>query len=67
MISAIVAVKQPTTPASPLPAETDMSTISPTYQLGDAKITRVTDTLLHGLAPSFLYRDWSDTLLERRA
>lgn len=66
MISAIVAVKQPTTPAPPLPAETDMSTISPTYQLGDAKITRVTDTLLHGLAPSFLYRDWSDTLLEQR-
>ena len=38
-----------------------------TYQVGDAKITRVTDTLLHGLAPSYLYGDWDAALLDEQA
>jgi len=35
-----------------------------TYQVGDATITRVTETLLTGLAPSFLYADWDARVLD---
>ncbi|WP_354682588.1 MBL fold metallo-hydrolase [Cupriavidus necator] len=37
-----------------------------TYRIGDARITRATDTLLHGLTPSFLYGDWSADVLNEQ-
>ncbi|TDR80686.1 MBL fold metallo-hydrolase [Paludibacterium purpuratum] len=43
-----------------------MSTTIKTYSIGDAKITRVTDTLLYGLTPSLLYRDWHDDILSEQ-
>ncbi|WP_374424334.1 MBL fold metallo-hydrolase [Chromobacterium sp.] len=43
-----------------------MNGINPTYQIGDAKISRVTDTLLHGLAPAYLYADWDAALLDEQ-
>lgn len=39
-------------------------TSSKTYQIGDARITRVTETHLTGLSPSFLYADWDTSLLD---
>ncbi|MCP1576595.1 MBL fold metallo-hydrolase [Herbaspirillum rubrisubalbicans] len=36
-----------------------------TYQIGDAKITRVAETLLR-LSPSFLYQDWNEDLLSEQ-
>ena len=35
-----------------------------TYQIGDARITRVTETHLTSLSPSFLYADWDALLLD---
>jgi len=40
-------------------------TSSNTWQMGDARITRVTETHLTRLTPSFLYVDWDATLLDR--
>lgn len=37
-----------------------------TYQIGDARITKVTETLLQGLSPAFLYADWNDELLHEQ-
>ncbi|WP_028534363.1 MBL fold metallo-hydrolase [Paludibacterium yongneupense] len=37
---------------------------SKTYHIGDARVTRVTETHLTGLTPSFLYADWDATLLD---
>lgn len=47
-------------------ARTDMTIpiTSKTYQIGDARITRVTETHLTGLTPSVLYADWDASLLD---
>lgn len=37
-----------------------------TYTVGDAKVTRVTETLLTGLTPSFLYPDWNASVLDEQ-
>jgi glyoxylase-like metal-dependent hydrolase (beta-lactamase superfamily II) len=34
-----------------------------TYRIGKACITRVTDTLLTGISPAYLYADWDEDLL----
>lgn len=34
-----------------------------TYRVGDARITRVTDTLLTGISPAHLYADWDPRIL----
>ncbi|MBV8047393.1 MAG: MBL fold metallo-hydrolase [Paludibacterium sp.] len=43
-----------------------MDTKTKTYRVGDARITRVTDTLLHGLTPTYLYGDWDAGLLNEQ-
>ena len=43
-----------------------MNTTTKTYRIGDTRITRVTDTLLHGLTPSFLYGDWNPDVLDEQ-
>jgi glyoxylase-like metal-dependent hydrolase (beta-lactamase superfamily II) len=35
-----------------------------TYQVGDARITKVTETHLTGLTPSYFYADWDASLLD---
>ncbi len=34
-----------------------------TYRIGNARVTRVTDTLLTGITPTYLYVDWRDGVL----
>lgn len=62
MISAIVKHKQPPTRYGKERQDMDMHT----YQIGDARITKVTETLLQGLTPSFLYADWNDEVLQEQ-
>lgn len=37
-----------------------------TYQIGEARITKVTETLLEGLPLSFLYADWNEDVLHEQ-
>ncbi|WP_201775332.1 MBL fold metallo-hydrolase [Chromobacterium subtsugae] len=37
-----------------------------TYTIGNARVTRVTDTLLTGITPAYLYADWRDAALDEQ-
>jgi glyoxylase-like metal-dependent hydrolase (beta-lactamase superfamily II) len=46
-------------------ARRHMNSTTHCYQIGDAKITRITETLLQSLPLSFLYQDWNAEVLSK--